>query len=339
MITIQNIANTASIGDSLSALNASFTELDSKLKSLESLTVKFDYLYSNYINNNFTNFLSAADVISDKKDGWSQAAAIVEANKYKWLRPIALMYPCLLVEPSFKATPKIRDEVTEWINTHFPVADINGTVNYVESQTAYVAITFKEFRHNPNNTDRVLFDNIQTLVYKVKECMWSIDNYIVGSDASYRITPTPAPTTSQTATPTATPTPTVTPTVTPTHTPTMTVTPTQTPIDYFTMTLLAISPDTGSGTGFFAAQFRCIWGGYFYVTVDGVTQFADTVSDAYVRNLTAGTHNVIITHHNAIDRQVTTKISATITIPLKAGLATFTYQGKNIMYTETIQSS
>lgn len=339
MITIQNIPDTDSIGDSLSALNMNFSALDAALQELQDKTVKFTYLYENYLNSKFDNLLKAATDIDNKSALWSQAAAIVAANKLKWIRPLSLMYPCIIDDPSFRATPEIRDEVTTWINTQFPISNIDSSVNYVEGQKAYVAITFKEHRLNPNKTDIVLFDNIQTIVYVVKECVWSVDNYLVGSDSTYRITPTPAPTVTQTATPTVTPTPSVTRTITPTVTPTVTRTPTQTPIDYFKMTLLGIGPDSGTGTGYFAAQFRCEWGGYFYIVIDGAPQYADTTADAYIRNIKAGKHNVIITHHNAVDRQVTTSISAVITIPLKSGLATFEYRGKNVMYTETIQSS
>lgn len=374
MNNIQNIDfNNDYIGNSLDTINNNFIIIDNAIKTLENTFIQYKYLFNktfeqtildsseivpldnriiidtfdNNLNYNsgsfvrkFNTLLDTAYIIQNNKSKWDLAYTIVSENSAKWLQPLTFLYPCILEQPDYRATIKIRDEVKTWINHYFPVTTVNNEVNYVESQKAYVGVTYKDKKVNPNNTDETIYINVQTLVFAVKDCQWHVEDYLVGSQVIP--TPTPAPTATRTPTPTVTPTLTPTTTVTPTKTPTPTLTPTETYVNNFSMTVLGYTPDLGPnvgtlGSGQMVAQFKCAYGGYFTIRVGTYAFYADNDNPTYMNNLPAGKYNVFITNYNA-RKELTTRIDGELTIPLRSGLTVFKYRGNSVFLGETVWS-
>jgi len=371
---IQNIDLDSAIGDSLITINNNFVELDKNIKTTEVIFNKYSYLYNNtfaqnlidtvrqtpedpllaaanihplnaesYFVEKFNTLLHAATLIQDNKDSWEQTTTLVAAHSAQWLQPMTFLYPCIVNEPTFRATPKIRDEVTQWLNTYFPILTLNGEVNYVDSQKVYVGITFREEVIHPNGVDVATFHNVQTLLYIVKNCKWYILDYLIGSQVAP--TPTPAPTTTKTPSPTVTPTHTVTPTITPTHTVTPTITPTTSPIDYFKMTVMGYSACTSSTIpdGQMAVKFNCLLPhSYFIITATATGRVypytAENGTTSYIDGLPPGKYNITITNYNS-NHIINTRILGQLIIADGAGLTTFKYHSAAVFIGQTIQSS
>jgi hypothetical protein len=288
----------------------------------------------NYITTNINNLVKIADNINIEKSRWEQAVTLVSANSAKWLQPLSLLYPCILEEATFRATNQIRDEISEWLNGHFPVISMSGSVNYVENQLAYIFITYRLNNVHPNNTDVTVHNNIQTLVFKVKNCRWQIDDYLIGDQIAPW--PTPAPTVTPTYTPTNTPANTVTPTLTPTVTPTLTQTPTPTFVDYFTMQLFGINADTGRNNGEVTLVLRCYHEGYFFIKIGTRSYSADHGIPVVCGDLPAGKYIVTITNYNTVIGATPKVIIAELIIPFMSGGTQFIYKGRTINLGEVI---
>ena len=331
------------IGDSLSAINSNFIEIDKGIYELESYSLKFSHLFNNYFNNTFTKYVQAAKSLENNKSLYESAFTLVEANSARWLQPLTLMYPCIIDNKNNRITTQIKNEITKWLNYYFPITTPAGDVNYVQGQTAYVSVTLKLRQDKVNFIDETIHDNIRTLSFRVKDCMWKFQEYLTGSLVAVTLTPTP--TVTKTPTPTRTPPRTPTRTLTPTRTPTHTVTPTPSPVDYFTLTLLGMAADASGGAvgnGYIVVNLKCHLGGYFQIQLTrGSNKFvyiADDNTPVYVNNLNGGVYNVYITNTNLV-RNITTNISAILTIPYKSGRLDFKYKGVPMFIGETIQSS
>ena len=94
------------IGDSLSAINSNFHEIDRGIHELESQTLKFSHLFKDYFNNSFTKYLQAAKNLNDNKNLYENAYTLVQANSARWLHPLTLMYPCILDDKNLRITTK-----------------------------------------------------------------------------------------------------------------------------------------------------------------------------------------------------------------------------------------
>ena len=328
------------IGDSLSAINNNFYEIDKNIHEIEQQSLKFSHLFKDYFNNSFVKYIDASTNLNVNKYKFQEAYTLVEANSARWLHPLSLLYPCIVKDKLNKVSVKTKKEITNWLNYYFPITTPEGEVNYVESQVCYVGVTIEEEINRQNYIDKTVSSYIRTLKYIVKNCNWEFEEYLTGS--SIAITPTPV--ISQTKTPTPTKTPTNTPTVTrtPTITPTTTLTPTPSPIDYFTMTLLGLSPDTNGYSGVMTANLKCLFGGYFTITLTGRTTYTYIAEDntpVYIGGLASGTYNVYITNTN-LTRNLTTVIAGVLTIPFRSGRLEFRNRNTTSVFVgETIQSS
>jgi hypothetical protein len=283
------------------------------------------------------NLKSLVDIstnISNEKRSWEQASTIVQANSARWIRPLSLMYPCLIEEPTFRVTSARRDEIREWLNSHFPVIGLNGVVNYVDQQQCYVFVTYKLYNVHPNSTDETIHNNIQTVVFAVKNCTWQVVDYLIGDIVEPA--PSPPPTITPTRTPTLTPTVTPTLTVTPTNTPTPTRTPTPTFVDYFTMQLLGITADTGKNSGGLIVVLRCFHGGAFTIKI-GTRYFSAThnVRELF-GDIPAGKYTVTITNYNPVIGPTPKVIVGEVVIPYFSGVGSFTYNGVSLFLGDII---
>lgn len=330
----------SNIGDSLSAINSNFHEIDKGIQDLELKTLKFSHLFKNYFNNSFAKYLQAARNFNENKNMYENAYTLVQANSARWLHPLTLMYPCIIDDKNYRISTQDKTEIANWLNTYFPITTPAGDINYVEGQIAYISVMLKLRENKANFIDETVHDNIRTLSFRVKDCMWKFQEYLTGSLVA--VTLTPGPTLTKTPTPTRTPTNTPTPTLTPTLTPTPTITPTPSPVDYFTMTLLGLAPDMGGGSGYMLVNLKCLLDGYFQIQLTaGPRSFvymADNNTPVYINNLTAGTYNVYITNTNLV-RNITTQISGTLRVPSRSGRLDFKYKGTALFIGETIQSS
>lgn len=297
-----------------------------QISLIESIIIK-----QNFIEQNFNTLNSIATKINDNKYTWEQATTLVASNSARWLKPITFLYPCIFDEPTFRATNKIRDEVTQWLNKHFPVINAAGHVNYPEYQKAYIGITYKLSNIHPNHTDNTIHDNIQTLIFLVKDCTWRIIDYLIGDQIAP--SPSPASTVTPTPSPTDTPPPTVTPTGTPEVTPTPTITPTTTPADYFTMTLLGMSLDTfddGEHNGSISIRCNCYHKGMYTIRIGGtvVDSFLDD-EPATIGRIPSGTHYVTIHNFNYVTADIKS-IQAELVVPKRTGNMILTYRGSRV---------
>lgn len=282
----------------------------------------------NIIQNNISKLTRISDNIQEAKSSWEYATTLVQENSALWLRPVSLMYPCIFEEPAFRATPAIRDEVSTWLNKHFPVININGDVNYIENQIAHIFITYKLENIHPNATDTTIHNNIQTIVFAVRNCTWQVIDYLIGDQVAPP--PSAAPTVTPTRTPTSTPVPTPTVTSTPANTPTPTITPTPTFVDYFSLQLAGINADTGKNNGEVVFILRCFHKGFYTIKIGTRAYSAEDSLPIVCGDLPAGRYVVTITNYNVVIGQTPKAIIAELVIPYFAGGSRFIYKGRSL---------
>ena len=307
--------------------------------SVEAPKINFNYIENmiatqDIIADNIRGLVHASTNIFNERTPWEQVTTLVRANSARWLHPLSLMYPCLIEEPTFRATPAIRDEIREWLNAHFPVISIDGVVNYVDQQQCYIFITYKLYNVHPNATDETIHHNVQAIVFAVKNCTWQVVDYLIGDQVAPQ--PSPAPTITPTRTPTVTPTITPTITNTPTNTPTPTLTPTPTFVDYFTMQLLGINVDTGKNNGAVVMALRCFHGGFFAIKIGTRVFSGDHNIPVVCGDLPAGKYIVTITNYNAVIGPTPKVIIAELVIPYVSGAGRFVYKGNSLFLGDII---
>lgn len=312
---------------------------DPPISLVENLLAK-----QNFVKSNIKSLVDIANVINLNKGKWEQAYTLVSANSARWLSPLTLLYPCIIEEPTYRATVAIRDEIGQWLNKHFPVIDVNGNINYIENQNAYVAFTYKLYNTHPNHTDETVHSNIQTLVFAVQQCVWRVVDYLIGDQIAPL--PTSAPTATPTYSPTSTPANTTTPTNTPSNTITCTPTPTLTPVNYFYLKLNGMGADTGGNSGYLSITLTSPISeraNSIYYIVYLTSSYGERVEQVYnnipwtVGNIRAGTYTMTVVCYNDI-RTFSTKIVGTLRIPSVAGTTSLSVGGVAIFLGAIVQS-
>lgn len=242
-LEIINISSNSSIGDTLSAINLNFLNIEQKAAELEYTTGEYIAEYEQFYDSKLENLQDMSSSFQVYSSDLERISTLVAQNSAKWIQPISIVYPKIIQHPYNRVDYTVREEVQVWLNNTLPVISNTGSVNYVAKQKIFVSLLFKrQIKYTDTSVDVVINDNIQSLVFQVKNNEWVYNRYLVGSNVEPP--PTPAVTQTRTQTPTHTPSTTRTQTPTPTYTPTHTPTPTPTRIDYFAITHLDSSPDT-----------------------------------------------------------------------------------------------
>ena len=128
---INTINPSETIGDSLSTINQSYTNLSNWVIDIQKLYDNtFLPLYNFYIeySDRMDKTLSTIQTLSSD---WQSFQTTVETNSSKWLQPFSIWYPNLIASPfndSSLATVK------NWLVKNFPIKNSDGSVNFVEGQ-------------------------------------------------------------------------------------------------------------------------------------------------------------------------------------------------------------
>jgi hypothetical protein len=140
-----------SIGDTLSAINQNYLNLDSWLNSIQ---LSADQYWTPFVDF-YKNFKLELKPNIDKSNlvvsKWKEVSTVVESNSSKWLEPLILYYPFLIDESNqtfintVDITPSMLSIISQWLNSNFPILNDNcyNGVCYLENQEAIIHLILK----------------------------------------------------------------------------------------------------------------------------------------------------------------------------------------------------
>jgi hypothetical protein len=131
--TLYQLLSTDSIGDSLSAVNINYENLDEWTTSIQMSATNYWEPLVNFYENVISNWNTNASYLSSNKLNWDNMIVTVENNMSKWVTPLVVMYPNILNSGDLNHNISI---ITKWLNTNSPC--ISSQTVYVENQKAYV---------------------------------------------------------------------------------------------------------------------------------------------------------------------------------------------------------
>lgn len=283
-VNVTPILPTDSIGDSLSAVNLNFSNIDCAVTELEDIVGTFKEEYETFYDSYYEDLSNLNVKLSSRISDLDRISTLVQENSARWIQPISLVYPKIIVQDAFRLTSLLRAEIQSWINTELPVITTTGVTSYIAKQLAYISIFFKRIVESATGADTTVDDNIQTIVFRVEDGLWVYDSYLVGS--RFAPLPTPAPTLTPTNTPTHTPsnTPYTTPTPTNTCTPTNTLTPSS--LDWFVISLESSVADQNYKPQ--TTKERCGYGNFFKKVIGRSNCITDTIPAVFTGNQGTG---------------------------------------------------
>lgn len=284
LVSITPINVYSTIGNSLSTIDLNFAKVDCAVTELEGIVGSFKENYESFYDTYFQDLNDLHRKLAIDKDDLERTTTLVQENSARWIQPITLVYPKIIIQDAPRLTSSLRIELQDWINTELPVITSTGSVSYVAKQLAYISIFFHKDITSPTGTDPFIEDNVQTVVFRVEDGVWIYDSYLVGS--KFAPNPTPAVTRTPTLTPTNTPTNTPTVTPTPTNTVTPSVTPTTSSIDWFAISLLESKPDKNYKPQ--TTRTRCGHGNFFKKLVGNSNCVTDIIPAVFTGNQGTG---------------------------------------------------
>jgi hypothetical protein len=149
------------IGDSLIDINKNYTNLSNWVIDVQkTYNTKYLSVYNFYVKyaDKMDLTLSLIQTLSAQ---WRSFQTTVETNSSKWLQPITIYYPDLIVLPFTNSSINI---IKNWLVTNFPIKNSNSSdVNYVEGQQFIINAHTYKIENKINNASFKLFD--YTLCY------------------------------------------------------------------------------------------------------------------------------------------------------------------------------
>jgi len=151
--TFIKILSTDSIGDSLSAVNSNYLNLDEYVTNTIQFSANNLWLpLKDYYKTMSGQFSTIVNQASSNKGKWDSCVSLVSQNSAKWIEPLVVFYANPVASIQNPA------DITNWLNTNFPP---NENL-YVENQKAYVNVIIQDT--TVNSMPPILFANSTTCV-------------------------------------------------------------------------------------------------------------------------------------------------------------------------------
>jgi hypothetical protein len=129
--TFYNILSSDSIGDSLTYVNANYSNLNNWVLDVQNDYNSFLSPLVELYKNNYDQFLGFVNFAQQYQNDITNFITTVDSNSSIWLQPIFTFYPILLEFP-FK-TNNLND-IVNWLNVYYPIVDNNGNKNFIQNQ-------------------------------------------------------------------------------------------------------------------------------------------------------------------------------------------------------------
>lgn len=172
--TLSAILPTETIGDSLSTVNHNYSTLSQWVIDIQNTSnAKFVPLYDFYIkySNRMDRILSTIQTVSSE---WRSFQTTVQTNSAKWLQPMTVWYPNLIPIPF---TDNSLFVVKSWLDTAFPIRNLDNSVNYVDGQqfivSCYTFRTEQKINQNLFLRDHTTCRTSNTTIYAYCTDTWA----------------------------------------------------------------------------------------------------------------------------------------------------------------------
>jgi len=138
MFSFRTITSSASdtIGDSLSAVNDAYNQLDLATTQIELSCNQLWKPFNEFYIENQSKWKSAVHTIQTLSSDWISFQTTVQNNSAQWLEPLTVIYPYSF--PDYILSENLV-EIVDWFNETFPVIPLSATApGYIEGQKAIV---------------------------------------------------------------------------------------------------------------------------------------------------------------------------------------------------------
>lgn len=123
----------SSIGDSISALNLNFRNIDITLCNLTTSATELWIPAYETLNSLSSNWLDMMNIVETYSSCWNESYNIVTSLSSFWLKPISMVYPYPFEEDALS----IENTVETWVNETFPV-QVGNCFNFIVGQELYI---------------------------------------------------------------------------------------------------------------------------------------------------------------------------------------------------------
>jgi hypothetical protein len=161
--TFTLLTSSDSIGDTLSAINQNYNNLENWITNIQLSADNFWKPFAEFYKGFTIELKPNIKKSNDSLDKWKSVSSTVETNSAKWIEPLIFYYPYIINTNeqttinvngvvSTTITQSKLTEITRWLNINFPVIE-NNIISYVENQELVLHLFLK--------TVRVDFDRYQ----------------------------------------------------------------------------------------------------------------------------------------------------------------------------------
>lgn len=148
--TILPILSSDTIGDSLSAVNQNYLNLDEYITNTIQFSANNIWIpLMNYYQLMKSQFNSSYQISVQRKQYWDSCQTTVSQNSAKWIAPLVVVYANpITLQTNNTISQNVANQITNWFNTNFPAIDHNGNILYIQNQLAYVYLIVQETTTN-----------------------------------------------------------------------------------------------------------------------------------------------------------------------------------------------
>ena len=179
--TIFQITTSDSIGNTLSAINQNYENLDVMLTNIQTSAINYWIPMALVYEAKKQDWKKAAKEIKINFPNWSNTTTTFEENSSKWLTPLIVWYPCIFEYRLVQQNPaEAQTKVLSWINSNYPILSKIGKPNYVERQQMIV-YSLNYAQDTPTKEILELIDGTTCKTKNQKICAYCSKCYHSGS--------------------------------------------------------------------------------------------------------------------------------------------------------------
>jgi hypothetical protein len=154
--TFTLLSSSDSIGDTLSAINQNYNNLENWITNIQLSADNFWKPFAEFYKGFTLELKPNIKKSNDLLGNWKSVSSTVETNSAKWIEPLIFYYP-YIINTSEQATNSNSGvisttitqtkliEITRWLNANFPVIE-NNIISYVENQELVLHLFLKSVR-------------------------------------------------------------------------------------------------------------------------------------------------------------------------------------------------
>lgn len=138
--SLYSLTSADSIGNTLSSVNQNYLVLDQLIQNIQLSAQKFWIPMIEYYNQRKPYLMNAVNLVIDNYQNWQSSSSTFETNSSKWITPLVLWYPTVMIMEESRTLPEIAENrFLAWLNALYPpFSPDNSVPNFLEGQRAII---------------------------------------------------------------------------------------------------------------------------------------------------------------------------------------------------------